>query len=111
MAFLPRLKHLGLLPSMTYDAVFLNHKPVGVQFWNLEYFLERMRDGSLPENFMIADEVWGELVTRINVDPKLAREILDCGILLMLGAVREAKIGEVVALAEACCEREEKTNG
>jgi len=28
-----------------------------------------------------------------------------------LGAVREAKIGEVVALAEACCEREEKTNG
>lgn len=91
--------------------MFLNGKPVDVEIQTLDNFLSRMRAGTLPDKFMLSDEVWGELVTQINVDPKLAREIMDTGILLMLGAVKEAEIGSVMALAEVCAEREDKTDG
>jgi len=82
--------------------ILLHGKPVDLDIWSLDGFLERMRAGNLPDNFMLSEEVWNELVVRINVDPELAREILDNGILLMLGAVKDADVGAVIALAEAC---------
>jgi type II secretory pathway component PulK len=71
-------------------------------YFSLNALLEDLREGTLKEQFLISSEVWSKLVTQINFDPSLAKEIVDNGVLLLLATSSRSEIEGVLEMAEVC---------
>lgn len=78
-------------------------------YYLLDDFLNDMRSGTLMEQFTLSEDVWGELVTRINVDSKLAEEVMGNGVLILMATKMGSEVDGVLTLAEVCCDRKTDT--
>jgi hypothetical protein len=85
--------------------MFINGKCVArhLYYGSVDSFLDDMRNGKLIEGFSMTEETFLELITMINMDANLAKEIYDQGMLLMLSQDGMSQMGGLVAIAEACC--------
>lgn len=71
------------------------------EYHSLDRFLDDMRAGTLKEDFTFSSDVWIELLTRINADQELAKEVLDTGTLLLLSS-SSSELEDVLLMAEVC---------
>jgi hypothetical protein len=65
-------------------------------------FLTDMRKGDLKDNFELSNAAWAVLISNVNVDVELAKEILDNYILTLLKAKDKYEMQGVFELAEIC---------
>ena len=84
--------------------MFVNGKLVEEhRYNNVDRFLDDLRNRKLLEGFYMTEATFLELITMINTDANLAKEILDQGMFLMLSQDGNSQMGGLVAIAEACC--------
>jgi hypothetical protein len=79
----------------------MNEK-VGAVYWDSGEFLEDMRAGKLNDRFKLDENVFRELCVMVNTDEKLAGEVADAGVILLLASDDKFETEGLVALAEVC---------
>ena len=81
-----------------------SYQKMQASYRTMEDFLIALRAGDLQKDFCLEDRAFQELVTHINANPVLAKEIMDSGILMLLASQTKEEVDGVLALAEVCRE-------
>ena len=83
---------------------------IEIFYRDIDEFLADMRAGTLKQGFVLDMSVWNGLVEMVNTDPKIAGEIMDNGVLLLMAVDSGFEIDGLMALAEVCCGRDRVTS-